>query len=86
MSNSNDSSKKESKDVEEKEVVSKKDKKKNMRRSVSYDYRDPSKRAKNRNQEVQIRFKTGFRNTVYDVMKKRGWKYTDSDLEELIIW
>ena len=71
MSNSNDSSKKESKDVEEKEVVSKKDKKKNMRRSVSYDYRDPSKRAKNRNQEVQIRFKTGFRNTVYDVMKKR---------------
>ena len=86
MSNSNDSSKKESKDVEEKEVVSKKDKKKNMRRSVSYDYRDPSKRAKNRNQEVQIRFKTGFRNTVYDVMKKRGWKYTDSDLDWDVHW
>ena len=76
--------KKESKDVEEKEV--KKKDKKNMRRSVSYDYREPSKRAKNRNQEVQIRFKTGFRNTVYDVMKKRGWKYTDSDLDWDVHW
>jgi tubulin polyglutamylase TTLL9 len=60
--------------------------KKNMRRSVSYDYREPSKRAKNRNQEVQIRFRTSFRNTVYDVMKKRGWKYTDSDLDWDIHW
>jgi len=59
---------------------------KNMRRSVSYDYREPGKRAKNRNQEVQIRFKTGFRNTVYDVMKKRGWKFTDSDLDWDIHW
>jgi tubulin polyglutamylase TTLL9 len=33
-----------------------------------------------------IRFKTNFTNGVFDVMKKRDWKETDSDLEWDIIW
>ena len=27
--------------------------------------------------EGALRFKTSFRNTIYDVMKRRGWKETD---------
>ena len=55
-------------------------------RNCSFDYRDPHRRSKNRGGTPQIRFKTGFRNTVYDVMKKRGWKQTDSDLDWDIHW
>ena len=57
-----------------------------INRNCSFDYRDPQKRAKGKNGSSQIRFKTSFRNTVYDVMKKRGWKYTDSDLDWDFHW
>ena len=31
-----------------------------------------------------VRFKTSFRNTIYDVMKNRGWKESDTDWD--IYW
>jgi len=33
-----------------------------------------------------IRFKTSFRNTIYDVMLGRGWKSTDSDMDWDLHW
>eukprot|EP00842_Homolaphlyctis_polyrhiza_P003895 jgi/Hompol1/4506/HPOL_003660-RA len=33
-----------------------------------------------------IRFKTGLRNTVWDCMRDRGWKETDSDLDWDFFW
>ena len=34
----------------------------------------------------QIRFKTNFRNTVYEAMKNRGWKETEAETEWEIHW
>ena len=66
---------------EEKKDVSKDEKKRGpVSRNCSFDYRDPHKRTSSGKKTV-IRFKTSFRNTVYDVMKARGWKFTDSDLD-----
>lgn len=52
------------------------------------DYRDPHlrKRGRNADDPVVIRFKSAFHNTVFDVMKKRGWKCVDVDLEWDIFW
>jgi len=33
-----------------------------------------------------MRFRTSFHNTVFDVMKGRGWKETDSDTEFDLHW
>jgi tubulin polyglutamylase TTLL9 len=55
-------------------------------RNCSFDYRDPHRRSKNSQGAPIIRFKTSFRNTVYDVMKKRGWKFTESDLDWDVHW
>lgn len=33
-----------------------------------------------------LRFKTGFRNTIYDVMLGRGWKLTESDMDWDFHW
>lgn len=33
-----------------------------------------------------VRFRTGFRNTILDVMRERGWKETDSETEWDIFW
>ncbi|KAJ8326449.1 hypothetical protein BDV3_005970 [Batrachochytrium dendrobatidis] len=39
------------------------------------------------NQQLQvIRFKTGLRNTVWDTMRDRGWKETDSELDWDFFW
>ena len=58
-----------------------------INRNCSFDYKDPHKRTKNNSKNGPvIRFKTSFRNTVYDVMKKRGWKFTESDLDWDIHW
>ena len=58
-----------------------------INRNCSFDYKDPHKRTKNSSKNGPvIRFKTSFRNTVYDVMKKRGWKFTESDLDWDIHW
>jgi hypothetical protein len=52
-------------------------KKRESAKSVSYQFQDPHIRAKSRsNGEPIIRFKTGFRTTIFDAMKNRGWKQT----------
>lgn len=33
-----------------------------------------------------IRFKTTFTNTIYEAMKKRGWRETNSDSDWDFIW
>ena len=33
-----------------------------------------------------IRFKTTFTNTIYEAMKRRGWKETNSDSDWDLIW
>lgn len=33
-----------------------------------------------------IRFKTTFTNTIYEVMKMRGWRETNSDTDWDFIW
>ena len=53
------------------------------RRSCSFDYRAPHQR---KTKDAGIRFKTTFRNTVYDVCRKRGWKLTDSELDWDFHW
>ena len=53
--------------------------------SCSYDFKEPSaRRAKGR--AGDIRFKTSFRNTIYDAFKRRGWKETSSELDWDIHW
>ena len=48
---------------------------KEYKRNVSYDFKDPHTRHAKKKGPVQIRFKTNFRNTLYDVCKSRpGWK------------
>ena len=72
---------------EEKKEDTKEDKKEKrpINRNCSFDYKNPQER-KGKSKGPTIRFKTSFRNTVYDVMKKRGWKFTDSDLDWDIHW
>lgn len=61
---------------------------------VSKEYKDPHKRAKTREGSSynansisgHIRFKTSFRNTIYEVMKRRGWKQTDSEMDWDFHW
>jgi len=49
----------------------------------SLDYKDPSGRSKGRG---EIRFKTSFRNTIYDAFQSRGWKETSSEMDWDIHW
>ena len=37
-------------------------------------------------QPSNIRFRTGFRNTVYEALRRRTWRETDSENEWDIIW
>lgn len=63
-----------------------------VRTRVSMEYKEPLKRGKNKNnaggaiEPSTIRFKTAFRNTVYDVMVGRGWKLTDHDMDWDLYW
>lgn len=44
----------------------------------SKEFKEPQKRV--------IRFKTGFHNVIYDVLKARGWKETESEMDWDIHW
>ena len=55
-------------------------------RTCSVDYKDPVIRSRG-NETVQIRFKTVFRNTILDVMRRRpGWKESTSDMDWDFHW
>ena len=64
------------------------------KRRVSYDYKAPNERGKKTSRtkgstaasDTSIRFKTGFRNTVFDCMKGRGWKHVESEYDWDINW
>lgn len=57
---------------------------------VSKGFYSPARRARVDNSQgvdsSTIRFRTNFRNTIYHVMVKRGWKETDSDMDWDIHW
>ena len=64
------------------------------KRRVSYDYKAPNERGKKTSRtkssaaasDTSIRFKTGFRNTVFDCMKGRGWKHVESEYDWDVNW
>jgi len=63
------------------------DDEKEFKRNVSYDFKDPHTRHGKKKGPVQIRFKTNFRNTLFDVCKSRpGWKLTEADMDWDTIW
>lgn len=37
-----------------------------------------NRRGRRQRADGVLRFRTGFRNTIYDVLKRRGWKETDA--------
>lgn len=60
--------------------------KKQHDKSCSYDFKNPFERKRIKG-AVQFRFKTKFRNTIYDTLRKRpNFRYTDTDMDWDIFW
>ena len=60
--------------------------KRSRSRTCSVDYKDPVLRSRG-SELMQVRFKTGFRNTILDVMRRRpGWKESTSDMDWDFHW